>query len=37
MSFLSRTVTVPFFALCTLAATAQVSSTSTVTGPNGKT
>lgn len=37
MNSLSRTVTVSFIALCTLAASAQVSSTSTVTGPNGKT
>ncbi len=37
MNFLSRTVTVSVIGLCTLAATAQVSSTSTVTGPNGQT
>ena len=37
MNSLSRTVTVSFIALCTLAASAQVSTTSTTTGPNGKT
>src|SRR5471032_1944696 len=37
MHSLSRTVTVSLIALCTVAASAQVSSSSTVTGPNGQT
>ena len=37
MNSLKRAVTVSFIAFCTLAASAQVSSTSTSTGPNGKT
>lgn len=37
MNSLLRTVTVSLLTLCTVAAPAQVSSTSTVTGPNGKT
>ena len=37
MNLISRTVTVSLIGLCSLAATAQVTSTSTVTGPNGQT